>query len=94
MIRRRLLYLHQRDERTVRKRDREAWKKQLKKKEEKDVVNEKLIDQLRNNNEVLQQQNLLMDGQLRKMQQDFQCQMLIEQEIRTKNEQVLNTVRQ
>lgn len=35
-----------------------------------------------------------MDGQLRKMQQDFQCQMLIEQEIRTKNEQVLNTVRQ
>jgi len=28
------------------------------------------------------------------MQQDFQCQMLIEQEIRTKNEQVLNTIRQ
>lgn len=56
-------------------------------------MNEKIILQLKNNNEVLQQQNILMDGQLRKLQQDFQCQMLIEQEIRTKNEQVLNTVR-
>jgi hypothetical protein len=62
-------------------------------KEDKDLVNEKIINQLKNNNEVLQQQNILMDGQLRKLQQDFQCQMLIEQEIRTKNEQVLNTVR-
>ena len=70
----------------------EEKKKDAQSKKSEDTA--RLAEQLKQSNEVLTQQNQLFERQLRKLQQDFQCQMIIEQELRTKSEQSLNQIRQ